>query len=88
MASLFSTPPLAHHMGQLHAYENFLVVAIAFGPFLVLGMVVFLIRRRDLAEDDQADAESTGSGQAGSESAATESAATDSRVSPDRPPAT
>lgn len=77
MSSLLSTPPLAQHMGQLHAYENFLVIAIAFGPFLVLGVVVFLIRRRDLAEDDRVDSGRVDSGRADSE-----------QVSPDRPPAT
>lgn len=42
---------LAQHMGQLHAYEQYLVFALAFGPFLVLGLVVFVVRRRDLAEE-------------------------------------
>ncbi|QIX25953.1 hypothetical protein ncot_04565 [Nocardioides sp. JQ2195] len=50
------TAPLPQHMGQLHPYENFLVLAIAFGPFLVLGIVVFFVRRRDLAEADPAGA--------------------------------
>lgn len=40
------------HMGALHAYEQWLVVAIAFGPFLVLGVVIAIRRRQDLAEDD------------------------------------
>lgn len=71
--------PLAQHMGRLHPYESFLVLAIAFGPFLVLGVVVFLVRRRDLAdEDDDAGPVPHESGETGA----------DTEVSPGRPPAT
>lgn len=42
---------LPEHLGNLHGYERFLVWLIAFGPFLVLGVVVYLVRRRDLAEE-------------------------------------
>ncbi|MDT0201879.1 hypothetical protein [Nocardioides sp. AE5] len=42
---------LAQHMGQLHAYEHLIVYALAFGPFIVLGIVVWFVRRRDLAEE-------------------------------------
>ena len=28
------------HMGSLHAYEQALTLVLAFGPFLVLGLVV------------------------------------------------
>ncbi|KRF18785.1 hypothetical protein ASG90_02485 [Nocardioides sp. Soil797] len=71
--------PLAQHMGQLHAYENYLVLAIAFGPFLVLGLVVFVVRRRDLAEDDD-----------GARPTAREAKepGADTGVSPGRPPTT
>lgn len=44
---------LAQHMGQLHAYEQYLVLAVAFGPFVVLGIVVFWVKRRDLAEETE-----------------------------------
>jgi hypothetical protein len=46
------TPPL--HMGALHPYEQALVALVAFGPFVVLFVVVYVVRRRDLAEE-QAD---------------------------------
>jgi hypothetical protein len=44
---------LPMHMGALHAYEKFLVLGLAFGPFVVLGIVVFFVRRRDVSEDEQ-----------------------------------
>jgi hypothetical protein len=46
------TPPLdlALHMGALHPYEQALVALVAFGPFLVLFVVVYVVRRRDVAE--------------------------------------
>ncbi|HYJ28343.1 MAG TPA: hypothetical protein VEW73_11575 [Nocardioides sp.] len=37
------------HMGSLHAYEQALVLVLAFGPFVVLGIVVWLRRRADAA---------------------------------------
>lgn len=40
-----SVAPL--HLGDLHAYEQLLVAVIAFGPFVVLAVVVALTRRRD-----------------------------------------
>ena len=40
------------HMGDLHAYEQLLVWLLAFGPFVVLFVVVYVVRRRDLAEDE------------------------------------
>ncbi|MBD8868741.1 hypothetical protein [Nocardioides donggukensis] len=43
-----SLPVAAWHLGQLHAYEQALVLVIAFGPFVVLGIVVGVLRRRDL----------------------------------------
>ncbi len=39
------------HMGALHPLEQALVVLLAFGPFVVLGLVVWLRRRED-AEDE------------------------------------
>jgi hypothetical protein len=38
-------------MGALHAYEQVLVLLLAFGPFVVLGIVVWLRRREDAAEE-------------------------------------
>jgi hypothetical protein len=39
------------HMGALHPYEQALVLLLAFGPFVVLGIVVWLRRREDAAAD-------------------------------------
>ena len=42
------------HLGSLHAYEKLLVALVAFGPFVVLGVVVYVVRRRDeRAEADE-----------------------------------
>ena len=37
----------ALHLGELHSYEQWLVASIAFGPFVVLGFVVWWRRRQD-----------------------------------------
>lgn len=44
------------HLGQLHAYETALLALLAFGPFVVLAVVVAVMRRRD-AEDERRDGE-------------------------------
>lgn len=47
---------VAAHMGQLHAYEQALVVLLAFGPVLLLAVTIRIARRRAEAEEDaQAD---------------------------------
>lgn len=44
------------HLGSLHTFEAVLVGLLAFGPFVVLGIVVAVVRRRDLAdEQDEQD---------------------------------
>lgn len=49
-------PPLPLHLGSLHTYETVLLALLAFGPFVVLAVVVFVIRRRDLEDaDDRED---------------------------------
>jgi hypothetical protein len=40
------------HLGDLHAYETALLALLAFGPFVVLGFVVVMMRRRDAEEED------------------------------------
>jgi hypothetical protein len=45
--------PTVWHMGALHPFEQALTLLLAFGPFVVLGVVVWLRRRADDAEDDQ-----------------------------------
>jgi hypothetical protein len=44
--------PIAWHLGALHGYEKLLVLVIAFGPFVVLSLVVRYARRRDLAAEE------------------------------------
>ena len=39
------------HFGELHAYEQALVLVIALGPFIVLGIAVHVVRKRDLAAE-------------------------------------
>jgi hypothetical protein len=41
------------HLGALHPVEQALTIALAFGPFVLLGLVVWLRRR----EDDRLDAD-------------------------------
>jgi hypothetical protein len=53
-----AVPHVVAHLGELHAYEQWLVLLIAFGPFVVLGAVVVVMRRRDVAAElDQVDRE-------------------------------
>lgn len=44
---------LPWHFGALHPVEQGLAIALAFGPFLVLAVVIAVRRRRDLAESDE-----------------------------------
>jgi hypothetical protein len=44
------TVPL--HLGALHAYETVLLGVVAFGPFVVLAIVVHVLRKRDLAAEE------------------------------------
>lgn len=39
------------HMGALHPFEQALTLLLAFGPFVVLGLVVRARRRQDAAEE-------------------------------------
>jgi hypothetical protein len=40
------------HLGGLHPAEKALVLLVAFGPFLVLFAVVYVVRRRDIAQEE------------------------------------
>ncbi len=42
------------HLGALHPFEQLLTVLLAFGPFLVLGIVVWRRRKADAAEERSA----------------------------------
>lgn len=79
MTSSITTVLPALHMGQLHPYENYLVLAIAFGPFLVLAVVVYFVRRRDLSDEDPSAEPEHGQGQGQDD---------ETEVSPSRPPTT
>ena len=43
------------HLGALHPVEQALTLALAFGPFVVLGAVIMHRRRQDGAEESSAD---------------------------------
>ena len=50
-------PPIAPlHMGALHPVEQLVVLAVAFGPFLVLFVVVYVARRRAIEEEGREQA--------------------------------
>jgi hypothetical protein len=40
------------HLGKLHGYEHALVVVLAFGPILLLGVTIWIARRRIDHEDE------------------------------------
>ncbi len=40
------------HMGALHPYEQALTLLLAFGPFVLLGLVIWIRRRQDRANDE------------------------------------
>ena len=44
-------PVLPQHLGGLHPFEQALVMGLAFGPFVILAIVVYVVRKRDLAEE-------------------------------------
>lgn len=48
-----TAPLVPLHLGQLHAYEHLLVWLLAFGPFVVLFAVVYVVRRREAAEAER-----------------------------------
>jgi hypothetical protein len=41
------------HLGALHPFEQVLLAVVAFGPFVVLGIVVYVVRRRDVAAEER-----------------------------------
>lgn len=46
---------IAWHVGGLHPIETVLVLLLAFGPFLIIGLVVLLRRRRDGSQKPEAE---------------------------------
>jgi hypothetical protein len=41
------------HMGAMHPYEKVLTLALAFGPFIVLGAVIAVRRRHEEDPEDE-----------------------------------
>ena len=42
-------------MGALHPFETTLTIVLAFGPFLLLALVIVLRRRQDARKETQRD---------------------------------
>jgi hypothetical protein len=47
---------IALHMGALHPYETVLTLVLAFGPFVVLGLVIAVRRRHEDDSEDSGEA--------------------------------
>ena len=45
------TGPVLEHLGKLHGHEQVLVMVLAFGPILLLGLTIWIARRR-IDEDE------------------------------------
>jgi len=60
MNDLLITLVTALHLGALHPHEKALTLALAFGPFVVLGAVVAVRRRQDAREAAEQDARPEG----------------------------
>ena len=41
------------HLGAMHPFEQALTLILAFGPFLVLGIVIVVRRRMDRLDDER-----------------------------------
>lgn len=68
-------------MGALHPIEQYLTFALAFGPFVLLGIVMWVRRRQDAAREgvspERSGPEKSGAEQSGSEKSGV--------AAPDRP---
>jgi hypothetical protein len=42
---------ILEHLGALHPYEHVLVYLLAFGPFVLLGLTIWISRRRADGDD-------------------------------------
>jgi hypothetical protein len=45
---------VAMHLGKLHPFEKVLTLVLAFGPFVVLGLVIAVRRRQEADSDEDA----------------------------------
>ena len=52
-----------HHLGDLHPFETALVLLLAFGPFVVIVLLVARDRRRNAPVDDGAASQDVPEGQ-------------------------
>jgi len=52
-ACAMTTALVPLHMGSLHPFEQAMVLLLAFGPFVVLAIVVYVVRGRDVADEEQ-----------------------------------
>ncbi|MEJ7796171.1 MAG: hypothetical protein WKF50_11510 [Nocardioides sp.] len=43
---------ITHHLGTLHGDEQTLALVLAFGPFVLLAIVILVRRRQDAAAGD------------------------------------
>ena len=43
------------HLGPLHPVERILTLLLAFGPFLLLALVIWITRRRNADDSDSED---------------------------------
>jgi hypothetical protein len=41
------------HLGTLHPFEQVLTIVLAFGPFILLGVVIMIQRRKDAREETE-----------------------------------
>jgi hypothetical protein len=55
MAGMTYLSPVPLHLGPLHPYELLIVLLVGFGPFVVLAVVVFVLRRRDIAREQSGE---------------------------------
>jgi hypothetical protein len=50
------------HLGALHPVEQLLTLLLAFGPFVVLGVVIVVRRRQEDAQEREQDGRQGGDG--------------------------
>jgi hypothetical protein len=41
------------HLGPLHPFEQILTLVLAFGPFVLLGLTIWITRRRNSTEEEE-----------------------------------
>lgn len=51
-----TTMVVAMHLGRLHPYERWLAFILAFGPFIVLGIVIWVRTKQAAAEEEAEEA--------------------------------